>query len=442
MNRRFTAQATVIFLSIAGIASGAIAAEPKSAATLIQNARIFDGKNEKLAEGISVLVEGNKIAKIAKAIPAPAGATVIDAKGKVLMPGLTDAHWHVMFANPTMPVLLTADIGYLTLLAAKGAGETLMRGFIAVRDVGGNPFAVKKAIDGGVIPGPRIYPSGPMISQTSGHADSRGPNEPEQPSYLEKNSMLTVADGVPDVMTAARRNLRMGATQIKIAGGGGVSTDFDPLDVTEYTFEETKAAVDVAKNTYVAVHVNTDAGVRQALEAGALSMEHGFLMSEDTLKLMAQKGAWFSMQPLLNDEDAIPFPPGSANQAKWLQVTDGTDKVIKLAKQYKVKTAFGTDILFDPALGKKHGKLLAKLKRWYSPYEALKMATHDNAELFKMCGPRDPYPGKLGVVEEGALADLLLVDGNPLPDLDLMADPDKNFVVIMKDGKIYKNTIN
>lgn len=410
---------------------------------LITNANVFDGMNEKLATGMSVLIEGNKIAKIAGSIPAPAGATVIDAKGKVLMPGLTDAHWHVMFANPTMSVLLTSDVGYLTLLGAKGAGETLMRGFTTVRDVGGNPFAVKKAIDAGMVPGPRIYPSGPMISQTSGHADSRSPNEPEQPSYLEKNSMLTVADGVADVMAAARRNLRMGATQIKIAGGGGVSTDFDPLDVTEYTFEETKAAVDVAKtwNTYVAVHVNTDAGVRQALEAGALTFEHGFLMSEDTLKLMAQKGAWFSMQPLLNDEDAIPFPPGSANQAKWLQVTDGTDKVIKLAKQYKVKTAFGTDILFDPALGKKHGKLLAKLKRWYTPFEALKMATHDNATLFKMCGPRDPYPGKLGVVEEGALADLLLVDGNPLQNLDLVADPDKNFVIIMKDGVVYKNTM-
>jgi len=295
-----------------------------------------------------------------------------------------------------------------------------------------------------MIPGPRIYPSGPMISQTSGHSDNRPPNEPEHPIYLEKIHMLAVADGVPDVMTAVRQNLRMGATQIKIAAGGGVSSNYDPLDVTEYTFEEMKAAVDVAKtwNTYVAVHVNTDAGVRQALEAGALSIEHGFLMSEDTVKLMAKKGAWFSMQPLLNDEDAIPFPPGSENQAKWIQVTDGTDRVIKLAKKYKVKTAFGTDVLFDPKLGKKHGKLLAKLKRWYTPYEALKMATHDNAQLFKMCGPRDTYKGKLGVVEEGALADLLLVDGNPLENLDLVADPDKNFVVIMKDGVIYKNTVN
>jgi len=417
-------------------------AKPKSS-VLITNARVFDGEHEALAEGMSVLVEGNKITRIARSIPAPAGATAIDAKGKVLMPGLSDMHWHVMFNAPAMPVLLTADIGYLTLLGAQSAGDDLMRGFTTVRDVGGNSFAVKRAIDEGLIPGPRIYPSGAMISQSSGHADYRPLNEPEHEVYLESNHMVAVADGVPDVMTAVRRNLRMGATQIKLAAGGGVSSNYDPLDVTEYTFEELKAAVDVAKtwNTYVAVHVNTDAAVRQAIAAGVLSIDHGFLMEEGTLKLMAEKGVWFSMQPLLNDEDAIYFPPGSANEAKWIQVTDGTDKVIKLAKKYGVKTAFGTDVLFDPKLGKKHGKLLAKLKRWYTPYEALKMATYDNAQLVKMCGPRDPYPGEIGVVKEGALADLLLVDGNPLENLDLVADPDKNFVVIMKDGKIYKNTV-
>jgi len=417
-------------------------AKPKSS-VLIKNARVFDGQNEALAEGMSVLVEGNMITKIAKTIPAPAGATVIDAKGKVLMPGLMDAHWHVMFNSVPIPVLMVSDMSYLSLIAAQAAEDTLMAGFTTVRDVGGNPFGVKRAIDEGKYKGPRIYPSGPMISQTSGHSDNRPPTEPEHEIYLEKNFMLKVADGVPEVMRAVRESLRMGATQIKLAAGGGVSSNYDPLDVTEYTFEELKAAVDVAKtwNTYVTVHVNTDAGVRQAIEAGVGSIDHGFLMSEDTVKLMAQKGVWFSMQPLLNDEDAIPFPPGSENEAKWIEVTDGTDKVIKLAKKYNVKTAFGTDILFDPNLVKKHGKLLTKLKRWYSPYEALKMATHDNAQLFKMCGPRDRYHGKLGVVEEGALADLLLVDGNPLENLDLVADAGKNFVVIMKDGVVYKNTL-
>jgi len=426
------------------------AAKPSAPATvekpsriLIQNVNVFNGQSETLIKNASVLVEGNRIKAISTKAMATEGATVIDGGGRTLMPGLIDAHWHVMFNAVSIPTLMSADFGYLTLTGAKSAKDDLMRGFTTVRDIGGNPFGIKRAIDEGMIPGPRIYPSGPMISQTSGHSDNRPPTEPEHAIYLEKNHMLAVADGVPDVMTAVRQNLRMGATQIKIAVGGGVSSNYDPLDVTEYTFEEVKAAVDVAKtwNTYVAVHANTDDAIQMALKAGVLSVEHGFLMKEATLKLMAKKGAWFSMQPLLNDEDAIKFPAGSDNERKWIQVTDGTDKVIKLAKKYKVKTAFGTDVLFDPTMGKKHGKLLAKLKRWYTPYETLKMATSDNAELIKMCGPRDPYPGELGVVKEGALADLILVNGNPLENIDLVADPDKNFAVIMKDGKIYKNII-
>lgn len=421
----------------ASAAKGAV----KPAQILIMNVNIFDGQNEKLIPKANVLVEGNRIKTISGKPIAAEGATVLDGGGRTLMPGLTDVHWHVMFNSPSIPTLMTADMGYLTLLGAKSAEEDLLRGFTTVRDVGGNPFGIKKAIDQGLIPGPRIYPSGPMISQTSGHSDNRGPNEADVPIYLEKIHMLAVADGVPALMTAVRQNLRMGATQIKISAGGGVSSNYDPLDVSQYTVEEMKAAVEVAKtwNTYVAIHANTDAAIQMSLNAGVLSVEHGFLMSEETVKLMAEKGAWFSMEPMLNDEDAIQFPAGSENQRKWIQVTDGTDKVINLAKKYKVKTAFGSDILFDAEMGKKHGKLLAKLKRWYTPFEALKMVTSGNAELIKMCGPRDPYPGDLGVVKEGALADLILVNGNPLENIDLVADPDKNFALIMKDGKIYKN---
>ncbi|MBW0146223.1 metal-dependent hydrolase family protein [Marinobacter arenosus] len=414
---------------------------PPPPMTLITNASIFDGVNADLATGMSVLVEGNKISKVAKSIPAPAGANVIDAKEKVLMPGLIDAHWHVMLSEPTFPELMSSDAGWLTLLGARGARDTLYRGFTTVRDVGGNPFAIKKGIDKGMIEGPRIYPSGPNITQTSGHSDGRHPAEPETPIYLEHQDHLRIADGKTEVLKAVRQNLRMGATQIKLSVGGGVSSNYDPLDVSEYTFEEIKAAVDAAQswNTYVAVHANTDASIRTAIEAGAKSIEHGFLLEEDTLKLMAKEGIWLSIQPLLNDEDAFTFT--GENQRKWIQVTDGTNKVYKLAKKHNVKTAFGTDLLFDPTLGPKQGKFLAKLKNWYTPYEALKMATSDNAELIKMCGPRDPYPGEIGVVKEGALADLILVDGNPLENLDLVADPDKNFVVIMKDGVIYKNTV-
>ena len=417
-------------------------AEPNPS-TLITNANIFDGEHEELATGMSVLVEGNKITKVAKSITAPAGATVIDGSGRTLMPGLIDAHWHVMFSEPTFPELMNSDNSWLTLLGARGARDTLMRGFTSVRDVGGNPFAIKKAIDRGMLEGPRIYPSGPNITQTSGHSDGRHPADPGTPIYLEKVDQLRIADGVAEVLTAVRQNLRAGATQIKLSIGGGVSSNYDPLDVSEYTLEEIKAAVEAAKswNTYVAVHANTDASIRTAIEAGVKSIEHGFLLEEDTLKLMAKNGIWLSIQPLLNDEDAFKF--SGENQRKWIEVTDGTAKVYQLAKKHNVKTAFGTDLLFDPTLGPKQGKFLAKLKNWYSPYEALKMATSVNAELLKMCGPRDPYKeGDLGVIKEGAYADLILVNGNPLENLDLVADPGTNFVLIMKDGKIHKNTLD
>jgi len=437
-----------LFLALAFcVPAGAKDATPKPS-VLITNANIFDGTSEKLSEGMSVLVEGNKIAKIAKSITAPAGATVINAKGKVLMPGLTDAHWHSMFNFWPISKVLASDFGHLSIAASKAARETLMRGFTTVRDVGGNSFPISRATDSGLIDGPRVYPSGGYIGQTSGHGDFRGPNEvPENPGtpldYFQRVGHTLIADGVPEVIKRSREVLRMGSTQIKVMAGGGVSSLYDPLDVTEYTFDEMKAVVEVAKtwNTYVAIHANTDAAIRLWIDAGAMSVEHGFFITEETAKLMAQKGVWWSMQPMeAEGEDAFKFE-SPISTAKYERCVAGLDSVVALAKKYHVKTAFGTDLLFDPKLAVKQGKFLAKLKKWYTPYEALKMATHDNAQLFKLSGPRDPYPGKLGVVEEGAYADLLLVDGNPLENLDLVADPDKNFVIIMKDGVINKNTM-
>ncbi len=426
----------------------ASAAQDPPGSTLITGAKIFDGSNEALITGKSVLIEGNKIKSIAADIAAPAGATVIKADGKVLMPGLIDCHWHTTYAYAPQSTIVNGDILEVGIRGAYGSEATLMRGFTTVRDVGGNPFAIKKMIDAGEIPGPRIYPSGPPISQTSGHFDYRAKNDvpansSDPLSYWERNSLLMRADGVPEVMQRTREVLRMGATQIKIAGGGGVSSVYDPLDVQQFTFEEMKAFVDVAKtwNTYVAAHIFTDEATQTAIRAGVKSIEHGFLVSEKTLQMMKENDVWLSIQPLLNDEDAFSFDdPGSTK--KWIQVTDATNKIYPLAKKMGVKMAFGTDMLFDPEIASKQGKFLAKLQRWFEPHEVLRMATYTNAELVKLCGPRDPYPGALGVVKEGALADLILVDGNPLEDIDLIADPDRSFVVIMKDGKIYKNTLD
>ncbi|MBS0251351.1 MAG: amidohydrolase family protein [Proteobacteria bacterium] len=432
------------------IVSSALAAEQAvNSQTLFTNVYVFDGVNEKRIENANVLIEGKLIKQVSTSgIDAP-GATVINGGGRTLMPGLIDAHWHTMFSFWPISKVMGANFGALSIAAAKHSGEQLLRGFTTVRDVGGNVFGVKMAIDSGIADGPRIYPSGPYIGQTSGHGDFRGPNDvPENPGtpldYMQRVGHTIIADGVPDVIKRTREILRMGASQVKAMAGGGVSSLYDPLDVTEYTFEEAKAIVDVAKtwNTYVAIHANTDAAIRMWAEAGAMSVEHGFFIEEDTAKLMAQKGMWWSMQPMdAHGEDAFQFE-SPVSTAKYEACVAGLDKVVALTKKYKVKTAFGTDLLFDPELAAKEGKFLAKLKKWYSPYEALKMATSDNAELLALSGPRNPYQaGPLGVVREGAYADLILVNGNPLENLDLVADPAKNFVVIMKDGKIYKNSL-
>jgi len=439
---------TAAVLVAAIVTAGAVPSSAEESVTLITNAKIFDGQNEKLAEGMSVLVEGNKISKIAQSIDAPDGATVIDANGKVLMPGLIDAHWHSMFNFWPVSKVLSSDFGLLSIAAVKPAHDCLLRGFTTVRDVGGNCFPISRATDAGLIDGPRVYPSGPYVSQTSGHGDFRGPNDvPENPGtpldYFQRTGQTLIADGVPEVIKATRTALRMGATQIKAMAGGGVTSLYDPLDVTEYTPEEMKAICDVAKtwNTYVAIHCNTDEAIKMWVDAGAMSVEHGFFIKDETAKLMAEKGVWWSMQPMeATGPDALKFE-SPISTAKYVDCVSGLEAAIKMTRKYKVKTAFGTDMLFDPAQSAKQGKYLAKMKKWYTPYEALKMATSDNAELIKMCGPRDPYPGELGVVKEGALADLILVDGNPLENLDLVADPDKNFVMIMKDGVIYKNTV-
>lgn len=417
--------------------------------TLFINCRIFDGETAQPATVSRVLVEGNLIKSIGnESLKAVKGSQVIDCAGRTLMPGLIDAHWHTMFNFSTISNTLGSSFGYLNIAAAKASEDTLMRGFTTVRDVGGNSFAVKRAIDEGLAVGTRIYPSGAYIGQTSGHGDFRGPNDvPENPGsaldYQQRVGNTLIADGVPEVIKRTREVLRMGASQIKAMGGGGVSSLYDPLDVTEYTFEEAKAVVDVARtfNTYVAVHINTKDAIKMWVEAGALSMEHGFFIDEETAKLMAEKGVWWSMQPMdAEGEDAFVFE-SPISTAKYKDLVSKLDAAVAATKKYKVKTAFGTDLLFDPKLAAKQGKFLAKLKKWYTPFEALKMATHDNAQLLKLSGPRNPYPGELGVIKEGAYADLIVVNGNPLENLDLVADPDSNFNVIMKDGKIYKNTL-
>jgi imidazolonepropionase-like amidohydrolase len=417
----------------------------QSPAVLFQNVRIFDGKNGALSPPSNVLVRNNKIEKISAAA-ITADAQVISGGGRVLMPGLIDAHWHAMLVRPTPVSALNGDVGYNNLLAAAEATSTLMRGFTTIRDLGGPTFGLKQAIDEGLVPGPRIYPSGAVITITSGHGDFRQLSDLPRTiggmlSRMEKLGASMVADSPDEVRLRAREQLMQGASQIKLTAGGGVASPFSPLDVSTFTEPELRAAVEAAENwgTYVAAHAYTPVSIQRSIAAGVKCIEHGHLMDEATARLMAEKGIWLSTQPFLDASAASGLGP--AEQDKLRQVVTGTDTVYALAKKYRIKTAFGTDVLFSQALAERQGAMLASLTRWYTPAETLIMATSTNAELLSLSGKRNPYPGRLGVVEEGALADLLLVDGNPIDNIKLIEDPAKNFLVIMKGGKIYKNLL-
>lgn len=416
---------------------------------LFENVRVFTGTSDKISAPSNVLIVGNVIRQLSTApivVPTEMSVTRISGGGRTLMPGLIDAHTHIMFATIPQTVLLMSDIGYLHVAAVKAANDMLMRGFTSIRDLGGPVFGLKRGIDAGLVPGPRIWPSGAFISQSGGHGDFRLPNELPAPpgsfTISERVGAAAIADSPDAVRQRVREQLALGASQIKLMAGGGVASNYDPLDVTQYSVAELRAAVEAAENwgTYVTVHAYTPRAVKQAIEAGVKCIEHGQLLDEATAKLMAEKGVWWSLQPFTDDRPS-PYPDGSPNRAKQLQMYRGTDTAYSLAKKFKIKTAWGTDILFSPAIATMQGMTLSKMVRWYTPAKALRMATADNAQLLSLSDLRSSYDGRLGVVQEGALADLLLVDGNPLEDITLVNDPAKNFVVIMKNGTIYKNLL-
>ena len=415
-------------------------------AVLFRDVRVFDGVSGRVSAAQDVLVRGNRIERIAAGLPAEAGTRVIDGGGRVLMPGLIDAHWHSMMAAPPLSAILGGDQRYLTAIAAAESTRTLMRGFTSVRDVGGNAFGLKQAVDEGVLPGPRIYASGAMISVTSGHGDFRQagdlPRRMGEPGLTDLEGDTAIADSPDEVRMRVREQLMRGAAQVKLTAGGGVSSPHSPLDAITFTPAELRAAVEAAGNwgTYVTVHAYTSAAVREAVEAGVKVIEHGSLMDDATARLMAQKGIWLSIQPFPR-ELGNAFPPGSVERAKFEEVFTGNNHAYELAKKYRLKTAWGTDVLFSAALATQQGAILASLTRWYTPAEALVMATGTNGELLQLAGKRNPYPGQVGVVKEGALADLLLVDGDPTVDISLVARPEQSFKVIMKDGVVYKDTL-
>ncbi len=436
--------------------------------TLIENVNIWDGTSDQLQIGMHVLIEGNLIKQISpSSIPASAGAILIDGGGRTLMPGLIDGHVHLMINADFGAIETNMDLTDLAYRVTRVAERFLMDGFTAVRDMGGPAFGLQRNIDSVLVIGPRVYPSGAFISQTSGHGDFRDRADAGfsaaikgDVSNFQRLGIGTVADGVPAVLAATRLNLRNGATQIKIMAGGGGSSRFDPIDTTQYSVDETCAIVEATKDwgTYVAAHVFTDRAVNRLLDCGVKTLEHGFFLSEDTMKRIAAEGAFVvpQMWGISPDLARNPLMP-AAKIPEVRKLGEQYKDVGRNLLKHKVKVVFASDYVgtFADAERARRYEIWWRTQTFDSNFEVLKQMTSTAGEMLALSGPRNPYrEGRLGVIAEGAYADILLVDGNPLEDISVIggttkwfdADPEwkpiETLDLIMKDGVIYKNTLD
>jgi len=449
----------LVLLFCIGLSSYAIAQEELPPQTLFTNVNIFNGTDDQIYENHNVLIENNLIRSISsESIQANEKATVINGSGMTLMPGLHDMHTHVGIYRPVAgdnridmsPFLVGA-------VAATRAEGMLMNGFTLIRDIGGPAKFLQRAIDAGVVVGPRVLPTEGFITQTSGHGDFRNRTDPHpnidvrgSTNYIDEYYSC-FADGPTEMRRCVREQLGKGATQIKIFTGGGVASEKDPLHSVQYTPEEVQVAVQTAAQwqTYVSSHAFTDASIRLAVENGVQVIEHGPLMSEESAKLMSKNGTWLvpSVAAILGlDLEAFKKVSSAATYAKGIQLVEGVKKEMEYVVKHDVKMAFGTDLLFDWESSVGYDDDANQEFVWLAKYmpniDALRMATGNAGELHALSGPNTPYQdGPTGVIEVGAYADLLIVDGNPLEDIEVMTDPDTNFRIIMKDGKIYKNTL-
>jgi imidazolonepropionase-like amidohydrolase len=429
-----------------GLAPAEVRAQTPGRPILLTNLRLFDGVTRAIRDGVDILVTGDRIADLPPVGQGPEEAERIDCGGRTVTPGLIEMHGHLTLAGTTQLAALAGDVALTHLISGQIAGRVLMQGFTTVRDVGGPVFGLKQAIDRGIVAGPRVFPSGAMVSQTSGHGDFRLLSELPRtgltaPHRTETEGVAVIADGANEVLRRTREQLMKGASQIKIMAGGGVSSLYDPLDTTQYTVAEMRAAVEAAADwgTYVCAHVYTDAGIRRCIETGVRCIEHGQLASEETVRMIADSGTWWSIQPFLADEDSNP-KSDPVQQQKQEEVARGTERAFELARKYPVRMTFGTDTLFNPEGVGKMGRQLNKFSRYMAPLDALHLATGAAGALLALSGPRAPYPGPLGVVAPGAMADLLLFDGDLAASLDPIENHATDLRLIMKGGRIVKDT--
>ena len=441
----------------------AFANDKAKSQTLLRNVNIFDGKSERRLMRHDVLVEGNLIKAIGKNLKARSGATIIDGNGRTLMPGLIDSHVHInMYKDGTLSGLQDTTWEEIGARAAAFAQEMLAMGFTTVRDMCGAYEGLKKVVDQGLLPGPRIYLSGGCISQTSGHGDWGIAGQRKGESNLERLEMTRVVDGRDEVLAASRRNFALGAHFLKVMVSGGVTSIKDPIYSSSFSDDEVRAAVETAEDwgSYVAVHVFQDVDVGRALDLGVRVIDHGLTISEKNMKKLINKGAFLSPNLVALAPEALEHPmhqdPEFPPTKKFMWLRDNSDQLIGLIKKYKPKLVFDSDYVLLTGVPYRQSMDFTKFvfAREFGNLWALKTMTSTGGELAALTGPENPYAeGKLGVIEEGAYADILIVEGNPLQDIGAIGGNDKWFDaeprgqdvpsirVIMKDGKIYKNTL-
>ena len=406
--------------------------------TLFRHGRIFDGAGEELLEDVEVLVEGSRIVEVSD-VPIRCGsAEVVDLRGRTLMPGLIDAHYHAIAASPDLGTIDHMPASLIAQHARANLEASLQRGFTTIRDAGGADYGLARAIDAGLIAGPRLFYSGRALSQTGGHGDFRS-YEPEPgvcSCGLGARHFSTVADGIPEVQRAAREELRRGATQIKIMASGGVASPSDPISNLQYSEDEIRAAVWEAHSwgTYVMAHVYTPQAIRRCIEYGVRSVEHANLIDAETAAFAAERGA-FVVPTLATYESsarrgaALGFPKVSLD--KLGAVREVGVAALEILRGAGVKIGFGTDLL-----GAMHDDQLTEFEirsRVLPNVEVLRQATSGNAELLERSG-------ELGTVAPGALADLLVVDGDPVADLGVLSGQGERVSLIMKGGRVCKRT--
>ena len=416
---------------------------------LITNVNVWDGTSDGLMNGVDVLVTDNLISQVGGSISPPSGATVIDGGGRTLIPGLIEMHSHLSIMEGMLDGRDAFDQMAIGAMTGSVLRSYLDQGFTTTMDLGGNTLGVAKAVNVGRIPGPRIFPSGGFLSQTGGHGDTgRFNDELGATNRLEEVDFAHIVNGRAEVLQAARHNFRAGATQIKIMGGGGVASEFDPLHATQFTPEEMEAAVQVAEDygSFVTVHAYHDASVNRAIDAGVRLIQHNFLVTEPTIVRMKEEGialslqGWVALVQFANPDEITFFSPDQ--RAKGKAVNAGAKQMIEWARKHDILIVSGGDMFGQNNAPMQALNLTILETVGFTPLEILKTATSNAATVLGWTGDMNPYKyGTLGVIEEGAYADVVLVEGNPLEDITLLEDYTNNFKLIMKDGQIWKNTL-